>query len=251
MKPEPESWIAADWPAAGNISAGITTRKGGVSSGNFASFNLANHVGDDKDNVRKNRKQLGKLLQLPAEPYWLQQVHGNRILKQNEDDPCREADGCYTNQPAQVCVVMTADCLPILLCDKKGEEIAAIHVGWRGFSRNIVHQALNNFKAPPEELLAWMGPCISPKHYEIDEVVRDACLQIAPAATAVFTASRPGHWFADIKQLASLQLSSEGIQQINMTDHCTYRDDSLFYSYRRDGNCGRMATMIWMDNYPV
>ncbi len=241
-------WIRAEWPAPSNIRAGSTTRLGGVSKGSYYSFNIAAHVGDDMNDVGENRRRLRQELKLPAEPLWLQQIHSNRIIQNGKSADDLQADGAYANKTGRVCVVMTADCLPILLCNERGTEIAAIHVGWRGFSRNIIKNAISSFTSAPENLMAWMGPCICPVHYEIDVNVHDACLQILPGSVDAFTSSRPGHWYADLKKLARQQLTNMGIYQISESSFCTFADDSLFYSYRREAVCGRIATLIWMDS---
>ena len=242
------AWITAEWPAPDNIRAGSTTRRGGISAGPYHSFNLASHVGDNRNNVAENRRRLRSDLQLPAEPFWLQQIHSNRIIMCEKEPAYRQADGSYTNLAGRVCVVLTADCLPVLLCDRLGTEIAAVHVGWRGFSRNIIKNTLACFTNPPENLMAWLGPCISPTHYEIDRHVRDACLRIAPESVNSFVCSRPEHWFADLKRLVQQQLAIMGTTQIYQCCYCTYNDEPLFYSYRREPVCGRIATMIWMDS---
>lgn len=245
----PPFWIPANWPAPENIHAGTTIRKGGISNKPYDSLNLAQHVGDDPDSVFHNRQKVVTDLGLPNEPVWLEQVHGNRIIDIARTKDTANADGAYTNRSNHVCVVMTADCLPLLITDKNGREIAAIHVGWRGYASNIVGSALGMFKNKPENLLAWTGPCIHAEHYEVDNTVRDACLNITPLAIQAFKPSRKGHWYANLELLVRNQLGESGLLDVFGGDYCTYRDVDIFYSYRRDGSTGRIATMIWMDSF--
>jgi YfiH family protein len=191
-------------------------------------MNLASHVDDNPEHVSQNRFLLRDQLSLPGEPFWLRQVH--------------------TNKQDQICAVLTADCLPLLLCNTSGTEIAAIHIGWRGFSRNIITSALNAFSAEPQELMAWIGPYISARHYEVGAEVRTACLKIINDPEGAFIPGRPGHWFADMQSLVRQQLQSTGLQKLYGGENCTYSDYQHFYSYRRDGVTGRMASLIWMSH---
>ena len=241
-------WIAANWPALDHIHAGTTTRIGGASGIPYDSFNLADHVGDNQKNVSHNRKLLRNQLNLPAEPYWLQQVHGNRVIAAKIANSAEPADGIVTDQTNIVCTVLTADCLPLLLRNVHGTQIAAIHVGWRGFSKNIITNAIETFAENRENIIAWLGPCIGASHYEIDDEVRNACLNICGAAEHAFNPGRDGHWFADLHRLAKYQLAHLGIENIYGGGYCTYGDANLFFSYRRDGITGRMASLIWMDS---
>ena len=253
-KPMPEKtnndgWIAATWPAPDHIHAGTTTRRGGISKPPYATFNLADHVGDDQKNVSTNRELLRKQLNLPAEPCWLQQIHGNRVITAQTAEPTVPADGVLTDQANTVCAVLTADCLPLLLCDTQGTQIAAIHVGWKGFSNDIIANAVEMFSVKREHIMAWLGPCISANQYEIGYEVRDACLKICRVAEHAFTPGRNGHWFADLYRLVRCQLGHLGIENIHGGDYCTYGDAHLFFSHRRDGVTGRMASLIWMDSF--
>lgn len=240
-------WLPAAWPAPENIHAGTTTRKGGYSKSVFSSFNLAEHVGDDAGTVRKNRDFLRQYLDLPEEPFWLQQVHGNIIVNLPHGRKNPEADGSYSRDPGQVCAVLTADCLPLLLCNRAGTEIAAVHVGWRGLCADIVSRALETFTCRNNQLLAWLGPAISATHYETGDEVRDACLRLIHGAEPAFTPARQGHWLMDLNQLVTLQLNQHGIDKIYGKNHCTFSEKENFYSYRRDGITGRCASLIWMD----
>ena len=241
-------WLAADWPAPENIHAGCTTRGGGTSRFAYDSLNLAAHVGDDERNVLHNRRFLIDRLNLPAEPVWLEQKHGCRIINPVDAIKERQADGMYTDCVGHVCVVLTADCLPLLICDRSGQEIAAIHIGWRGYAKNIVAAAIKTFRQHPRNLLAWIGPCISARHYEVGREVRDACVVINKESSSAFSPSRKDHWFADIQLLVRFQLRACGLENISGGEFCTFTDKELFYSFRRDGVTGRMASLIWMDS---
>ena len=242
-------WFPADWPAPVNIHAGTTTRVGGFSISPYSSLNLAGHVDDDPDNVSRNRQKVIYELNLPGEPVWLTQVHGNNVINISTGEITQQADGAYTNTSGHVCVVLTADCLPLLICDQGGKEAAAIHIGWRGYSKDIVSSALKMFTAKPEKLMAWIGPYIHSEYYEVGEEVRSACLNIAVDAAQTFQPAREGHWYANLDLLVRYQLEFLGLTNIYGGKYCTYRDANLFYSYRRDGNTGRVASMIWMDSF--
>ena len=247
--PDNIRWIPADWPVPEHVQAGTTTRIGGYSRGTYASMNLASHVDDNPDYVFQNRILIREQLSLPDEPLWLQQIHSNKVINLAKENVNQPADGAYTNKHNQICVVLTADCLPLLLCNTTGTEIAAIHIGWRGFSRNIITSALNAFTAKPQELMAWIGPYISAKHYEVGEEVRTACLKLINDTNTVFRPARPGHWFADMQGLVRQQLQTAGVHEIFGGDNCTYTDYQHFYSYRRDGITGRVASFIWMNHH--
>ena len=238
-----ERFIIPDWAAPSTVRAGTSCRKGGASAPPYASLNPAAHVGDSPQAVATNRARLG----LPGEPGWLQQVHGTRVavLEQNGQIGL-EADAAYTRTPGVICAVLTADCLPVLLCDRQGREVAAVHAGWRGLSSGVIEAALDAFQAPADQILAWLGPAIGPEVYEIGEEVRTAFVDAEPAAAAAFTGTRPGHWLMDIYALARRRLQQRGIEQISGGEYCTFTDARRFYSYRRDGVTGRMASVIWL-----
>lgn len=240
-------WLAADWDAPHNIHAGTTTRIGGVSDPPFDQLNLGTHVKDEINNVQKNRECLSRQLKLPAEPVWLNQAHGNNIIHIDDDIADYNADGSYSIEVNKVCAVMTADCLPLLLCNDEGTQIAAIHIGWRGFSKNIIANALDKFTCPHGKIMAWLGPCISTENYEIDATVYNAISKIFPDTENCFIQSYMGHWLMDLRQLVSKQLYALGVRHIYISPYCTYSDHLRFFSYRRDGATGRMASLIWMD----
>jgi len=245
-------FLAANWPAPPHIHAGTTLRTGGVSKPPYDQLNLGMHVNDEQSCVLANRKRLVEDLQLPAEPVWLNQVHGNNIIRlgstNNSEITINTADGSYSTEANKVCVVMTADCLPLLLCDDGGQQVAAIHVGWRGFSKNIITTALEKFICPNEKILAWLGPCICARHYETGVEVHDACLSIFSAAKEAFSPGRPLHWQTDLHKLVSLYLQEQGLNKIYGEQRCTYHENESFFSYRKNKDTGRMASLIWADN---
>lgn len=237
-------FIHPDWPAPASVVAGTSCRHGGVSQPPYESLNPAAHVGDDPAAVATNRARLG----LPGDPCWLQQVHGTRVavLEENGVVGGLEADAAYSRTPGIICAVLTADCLPVLLCDRRGREVAAVHAGWRGLSSGVIEAALDHFQSPAAQLLAWLGPAIGPTVYEVGEEVYHAFVDADPDTAFAFTDTRPGHWRMDIYALARRRLQLRGLTQISGGDYCTFTDTARFYSYRRDGTTGRMASVIWL-----
>lgn len=239
--------IVADWPAPPHVHVVSTTRRGGVSAGPYASLNLATHVGDDAACVAENRRRLATLLALPAEPRWLEQVHGCTVVDAAHDQstasPC--ADASFTATPGVVCAVLTADCLPIVLCDRAGQQVAVAHAGWRGLVAGVVEQTVTALSAPPPQLLAWLGPAIGPAAFEVGDEVRRAFMAVDGAAAHAFLPSRAGHWFADLYTLARQRLARMGVTDVYGGGWCTSSTPQQFFSYRRDQRCGRMATLAW------
>lgn len=250
--------ITPEWPAPANVRTCITRRAGGVSSGPYASNNLGLHVGDDPARVMQNRNALAQHLQLRHAPQWLEQVHGVKVIHAKTDNRVRTADGSYTDQSGVVCTVMTADCLPILLCDKHGTQVAAIHCGWRSLAKGICARALQKFSANinginGNEIIAYLGPAISQMHFEVGVDVLDAFFKTAHSiehqeqvAAAFMPGKRPLHFYADIYALARAELCALGITAIYGGGYCTYEQRDAFFSYRRDGKTGRMASLIWL-----
>lgn len=246
------NWIDAVWPVPEHVHAGTTTRYSGFSLPPFDNFNLASHVGDDLNTVQKNRDQFRKLLSLPDEPVWLQQNHSNRAVNADRVSPGEIADAAYTNSPGIVLAILTADCIPILVSDDSGSEIAAIHAGWRGLSSGIINNALCFFTVRPDKLVAWIGPHITLKHYEVGEDVKTACIDsLGKCAEKAFIPNDGGRWYADLAMMAVMQLNKYGITGIITSGHCTYENEASFYSYRRDKKTGRMATFIWIDDTAI
>jgi YfiH family protein len=239
--------IIPDWPAPARVKSLMTTRQGGVSRAPWASLNLGDHVGDDPAHVAANRASLRQ--QLPAEPGWLKQVHSARVVELGRDAHF-EADASFTRQAAQVCAVLTADCLPVLFCDRAGSVVAAAHAGWRGLADGVLEATVTAMQVPPGEVLAWMGAAIGPQAFEVGDEVKQVFAGRHPEAAAAFLphpASSPGKWLADIYQLARIRLNHIGVRAICGGKHCTFSEPERFYSYRRDGVTGRMASLIWLD----
>lgn len=250
MTEYPPHFIKPDWPAPANVRSVVSTRKGGVSKPPYHSFNLAQHVGDDPRHVANNRTQLSQELALPGEPRWLQQVHGTTLLDLADHDGSNEKDGSFTGTPNQVCAVMTADCLPVLMCTRAGGRVAALHAGWRGLAAGILQKGVAAMAADGPEILVWLGPAIGPDKFEVgEEVYRELCTSFSEADTA-FVPGSADHWYADLYQLARMQLRMLGVDQVFGGTFCTYTDKDRFYSFRRDGDTGRIASLIWLQKEP-
>ena len=241
-------WITPEWPAPANIRAICTTRQGGVSHAPYDTLNLGDHVGDDPYLVARNRMIVGDVLQLPTEPLWLQQVHGIDVTRMDVGDCYPQGDASVALAKHQVCVVMTADCLPVLFCDKAGTRVGAAHAGWRGLQAGVLENTLAALETDPANILAWLGPAIGPTAFEVGAEVREAFMQDHPTAEQAFKPSTyAGKWLADIYMLARQRLNLAGVRDIYGGDLCTYTDAKRFFSYRRDGQTGRMGSFIWMD----
>lgn len=238
-------WIIPDWPAPQRVRACNTTRNGGVSGAPLASLNLAEHVGDNREKVAENRARLKQALNLPAEPVWLKQVHGTRVVDAAVVSGTPEADGSYSRAAGVVCAVLTADCLPLLLCDEQGSRIAAVHVGWRGLAAGIIEAALQHL-GDTRQLMAWLGPAIGPHSFEVGGEVREMFVAHDAEANHAFRPSPTGRWLANLYQLARQRLNAQGVTRIYGGEWCTHSESQRFYSYRRDGVTGRMATLIWI-----
>ena len=236
--------IIPDWPAPKNVRALQTTRNGGCSAAPYASLNLGDHVGDAPLSVERNRMLLQPLL--PSEPVWLKQVHGTEVADAGLASCWPQADACITTHPGAVCVVLTADCLPVLLCDEQGSVVGAAHAGWRGLCDGVIEQTVSSMKVPPSSLMAWLGPAIGPQSFEVGDEVRAAFVARQAAAAAAFSPGVSGKWLADIAFLARFRLNALGITHIYGGDLCTYTNPDRFFSYRRDGTTGRMGTFIWL-----
>ncbi len=238
--------IVPDWPVPSRVHALTTTRAAGFSIGPYHSLNLGDHVGDDPQRVHSNRERLRQAAGLPAEPCWLRQVHGIDVVDAADVEPGSTADGSFTSEQNNVCVVLTADCLPILLCDRRGTTVGVLHAGWRGLAAGIVEAGVARMGAPGASLLAWLGPAIGPAVFEVGDDVRDAFVGADPKAASAFTANPRGRWLADLYRLARRRLERQGVTAIYGGEYCTYTQADLFYSYRRDGATGRMASLIWL-----
>lgn len=243
-----DALITPDWPVPAAIRAISSTRLGGVSQPPYDSLNLGFHVDDKPETVLANRQHLKILANLPAEPLWLEQVHGTRVIDSNEWRANCEADAIYSAQPSHVCAIMTADCLPVLFCNRQGTQVAAAHAGWRGLLGGILYHTIKQFHGEPSDILVWLGPAIGPKQFEVGKEVFDAFTECYPEADAAFKATDDTHYLADIYQLAQQQLNNLGIDAIYGGTHCTMTESEHFFSYRRDGVTGRMASLIWIED---
>lgn len=244
-----EHWLVPDWPAPATIHAATTLRTGGVSEGGYASLNPAAHVGDDVLRVEQNRAIIKAMLNLPAEPVWLEQIHSNRAVKAVKTASLQQADASYTDEAGVVCAVMTADCLPLLVCSADGAKVAAIHAGWRGLLAGVISNTVKAMQTPSHQadLLVWLGPAIGPDCFEVGAEVRDAFLEKSPEFNSAFRGQDNGKWLADIYRMARVELAALGITSVYGGTSCTVTEHERFYSYRRDTQTGRMATLIWRE----
>jgi hypothetical protein len=243
-------FIRPDWPAPANVHALSTTRAGGVSRGVYQGLNLAMHVADNEADVAQNRALLGKALALPGEPLWLNQVHGTRVLAAQdagEPDFDLSADAARSQQPGQVCAVLTADCLPLLFCDRAGTRVASAHAGWRGLLAGVINSTIAALALPGDELMVWLGPAIGPGAFAVGADVYSAFLARHSDYTPAFVQTDVSHWLCDVYLLARIELHQAGVSQIYGGGYCTWSDARRFYSYRRDGDTGRMASLIWLE----
>jgi YfiH family protein len=235
------------WPAPRGVRACCTTRIGGASAVPFNGLNLATHVGDDPLNVAYNRALLREHLALANEPAWLRQVHGIHVVQLPASDAEPEADASWTTEPGNVCAVLTADCLPVLLCDEDARCVAAAHAGWRGLASGVLESTVNALPVLPTQLMAWLGPAIGPLHFEVGPEVFERFVDQDPAAAEAFVPSEhPGRLMADLYELARLRLRRLGVTRIYGGDHSTVAEPEQFYSYRREAVCGRFASLIWL-----
>ncbi len=238
--------IVPEWPMPAGVAACSSTRVGGVSLAPWDSMNLGAHCGDSLQHVEQNRRRLYEAAAFPSAPVWLEQVHGRAVLKLDGSEPAsKRADASWTDRRSTVCAVMTADCLPVLFCNMSGNEVAAAHAGWRGLCEGVLEETVASFHDRPEHLLAWLGPAIGPAAFEVGGEVREAFVAKDPQAESAF---RPvgEKFFADIYQLARQRLANVGVRQVFGGERCTYSESGDFFSYRRDGTTGRMASFIWL-----
>lgn len=242
-----ESLIIPDWPAPVQVRAASTTRWGGVSQPPYDLLNLAGHVGDDPASVAENRRRLTTALDCAHQPAWLEQVHGTTVVEAETVSAPVVADAAWTRAPGRPCVVMTADCLPVLLCDRAGMVVAAAHAGWRGLAAGVIGATVAHLPRPPMDLLAWLGPAIGPEAFEVGEEVRAAFVELDAGNAVCFRPSPAGRWLADIYELARRQLRGLGISEIYGGDFCTFSEPERFFSYRRELRTGRMASLIWLE----
>ncbi len=251
MMDKTPQFIVPHWPAPDGVKVAITTRIGGVSRSPFDSCNLGGHVGDDPQAVAANRAAVSRVLELPQQIQWLEQIHSNKVVEAGDGERVLTADGVYTQQANRVCAVLTADCLPVFLCSANGQQVGVFHAGWRGLAGGILREAVARFENPAQ-VLAYLGPAIGPTAFEVGIDVLEAFFETAqsPAhADVVAGAFKPGkkplRFMADLYQLARAELSALGVTAVYGGEYCTYSDSARFYSFRRDGKTGRMASLIW------
>ncbi|HEV2270498.1 MAG TPA: peptidoglycan editing factor PgeF [Steroidobacteraceae bacterium] len=242
--------ILPDWPAPAGVHAAFTLRAGGVSRLPFDTSNIAAHVGDEPRAVAENRSRLRARLALPVEPAWLEQVHGHRVVdldRQTALASLGPADAAVSRTAGRVCVIQVADCMPVLFAATDGSAVGAAHAGWRGLAGGVLEATVRTMNAPPGQLLAWLGPAIGQAHFEVGDEVRAAFLAADAGAATAFAANERGRWQCDLYALARRRLTVLGVHAIHGGGWCTYADAGRFFSYRRDGRCGRMAALIWRD----
>ncbi|KLN45625.1 hypothetical protein AAY77_14815 [Providencia rettgeri] len=240
--------IFPDWPQPKSVSSCSTTRAGGVSLPPFDSLNLGDHVGDIPNAVSENRQRLEALAQLPQQPVWLEQVHGTDVLQLVGDKiHNRQADAVYSNQVGQVCAIMTADCLPVLFCNQAGTEVAAAHAGWRGLCNGVLENTINQFISPANEIIAWLGPAIGAEKFEVGKEVKEAFVNQSSDLASAFVPYND-KYLADIYLLARKKLRAAGVTKVYGGNFCTVSDENRFFSYRRAGKTGRMASLVWVNN---
>lgn len=260
-------WIEPDWPAPFTVKALVTTRQGGVSYSGYGSCNLAARVGDDPNNVSLNRARVRSVL--PNDPNWLVQIHGTDVANLDAlgskpewqkvahlemgdrtpaglQPPVAQADASMTRAPNTVSAVLTADCLPVLFCDVDGTVVASAHAGWRGLSLGVLEATVNAMGVGTDKILAWVGPTISQKHFEVGPEVRDAFISVDPESALGFIEAPGGKFYADLIKLARLRLGSAGVTRVYGGGLCTYADPERFFSYRREKSSGRFGSFIWL-----
>ena len=241
--------LRPDWQAPANVGAGTTTRQGGVSVGAWATLNLAKHVGDDAESVDTNRRLLYEHLGL--EVYWLRQTHGTKVAEPDLGacDFPPEADAWVCFEPGKVCGVLTADCLPVFFCDRKGTRVGIAHAGWRGLLKGVIDATVIALDSSPSDLIAWLGPALGAHAYQVGDEMRNAFIDDYEEDIFAFVPDNSGLWRADLYALAANRLRRLGVS-FTGGNYCTFYDRESFYSYRRDGCTGRMANLIWLTSLP-
>jgi YfiH family protein len=241
------AFLRPEWPARSGVRAAFTLRTGGVSEGPYESLNLGAHVGDRPEDVRTNRERVRTVLELPSEPAWLEQVHGTDVRELGRQTGSGSADAVIVREPGAVAVIQVADCLPVLFASVDGTRVAAAHAGWRGLAAGVLERTVSRLALEPAKLLAWIGPGIGAGHFEVGAEVRAEFLTRDADAVQAFAPNSRGRWQCDLAMLAKQRLRKAGLTQIFGGHWCTYEDGERFFSFRRDGRCGRMAALIWRD----
>jgi len=238
--------IEVEWPAPAGVRAVFSTRRGGASSAPWASLNLGSHVGDEPRAVAANRAALCASLGLASEPCWLEQIHSDILIDLDAADASRRGDAAITRTRGRVATVMVADCLPVLLCDAQGRQVAAVHAGWRGLAAGLIQKSVAAFGASPADVIAWLGPAIGPHAYAVGADLRTRFLMVDAHNADAFH-WHDGQWHMDLARIAELQLRAAGVTSIHGGGLCVHSDAANFFSYRRDGETGRMAALVWLE----
>lgn len=241
------NYLIPDWLAPEGCRAAFTLRTGGVSVAPYDSLNVGTHVADKPEAVAENRARIAQALELPNEPAWLEQVHGADVSHIDQASYVTRADASVTHSLQSVCVIQVADCMPVLFAARDGSAVGAAHAGWRGLASGVLEATVRALAVEPAKLIAWMGPAIGPEHFEVGAEVREAFMKSDPNAADAFVANDRGRWQCDLYLLARLRLAAIGIPDVSGGGWSTYADASRFFSYRRDGQCGRMAALIWRE----
>jgi YfiH family protein len=242
------SWLNIDWPAPPGVRVLSSFRGGGTSAAPYASLNLGDHVGDSSEAVADNRRALIAAAGLPAQPVWLEQVHGVNVADLDAPGPYGPADAAVTRRAKRVCVILTADCLPVVFATESGDTIAAAHAGWRGLSAGVIEATVQAIGVSPQRLIAWLGPAIGPQHFEVGAEVREAFVRDDPENIDAFESNSRGRFMADLARLARRRLERLGISRIHGGGECTYTRADRYFSHRRDGITGRQGTFIWRES---
>jgi YfiH family protein len=242
------SWLNIDWPAPPGVRVLSSFRGGGTSAAPYASLNLGDHVGDSPEAVADNRRALIAAAGLPAQPVWLEQVHGVNVADLDAPGPYGPADAAVTRRAKRVCVILTADCLPVVFATESGDTIAAAHAGWRGLSAGVIEATVQAIGVSPQRLIAWLGPAIGPQHFEVGAEVREAFVRDDPENIDAFESNSRGRFMADLARLARRRLERLGISRIHGGGECTYTRADRYFSHRRDGITGRQGTFIWRES---
>ncbi|REG83002.1 peptidoglycan editing factor PgeF [Marinomonas pollencensis] len=242
-----QTYVAASWPAPNNVKAFTSMRHGGVSQGEYGSLNLGAHVGDSDAAVQRNRQIFSSSVGMPESLVWLNQVHGTHVAVLPSSQTIAAADSAVTRQQNQVCAVLTADCLPVFFCNKQGTQVAVAHAGWRSLCFGVLEETLKHFD-PSDDVLVWLGPAIGPAAFEVGGEVREAFMAQQAEAAEAFVAKGSGKWLGNLYLLAKQRLAAQGVTEVYGGDFCTYQNEADFFSYRRSGKTGRMASVIWFED---
>lgn len=243
--PDPGQWLWPDWQPHPRVRAVVTTRVGGHSPKPWKGFNLGLNTGDHADRVEQARRHVHKELAVDHPPVWLEQIHGQRLIRAG--DPDVRADGVWTTESGWPCAVLSADCLPVLLARSDGSAVAAVHAGWRGLHAGILAHAVATLARDGEALSAWLGPAISARAYQVGEDVHRAFLSLGTAYESAFVRDgQPGHWRFSLAHAATVALNAAGVEDVSGGDRCTANDLEHFYSFRAEGQTGRFASLVWL-----